>query len=304
MSRYRISNAFYRHIDFTSFRNTLRVTMHIYYRAPQFSHVALRIGTTLRVRPFDRSGLPATLTFRARLHASLQRVRDRRHTIVNCFCGFTFRDGAKEVGTGGESQGTETAPSIGWQWDGVKIEGGGRRRMESLGDAPLLVVKREGKKRRDRRKDPSFARVARARTSTLWLSGEGDQKVESRSVRKGATGRRQFTDVRRNWFRGDRNYFFRKSRFSPSFPSISLAIRSHTEGFWFFSSRCDSPPGYRILPVCSESLVRSRYSIGNCAETEVTFSNFSPLYIEWERQNFIPRLVAPVCLVIIACHYR
>lgn len=79
--------------------------MHICYRAPQLSHIALRIGATLRVRPFDRSGLPAALTFRARLHASLYRVRDRRHTIVNCFCGFTFRDSAEEVGTGAKAEG-------------------------------------------------------------------------------------------------------------------------------------------------------------------------------------------------------
>lgn len=157
-TRQRISNAFYRHIDFTSLRSTLRVTMHICYRAPQLSHIALRIGATLRVRPFDRSGLPAALTFRARLHASLYRVRDRRHTIVNCFCGFTFRDGAEEVGTGGGSRGTETAPSIGRS---VVRRGENQEGPEENGIVGGCFLGRGEmgeRKGRDRRRDPSSAR--------------------------------------------------------------------------------------------------------------------------------------------------
>lgn len=159
--------------------------------------------------------------------------------------------------------------------------------MESLvEDAPLVVAKWKKERKKKKRFLPREKVIARARTSTLWLSGEGDQKVESRSVRKGIReGIRQFTDVRRNWFRGDRNYFFRKSRFSRSLPSALPAFSLFVLIPRFFgSSRRDVTLGYRILPACS---VTANLSFGrgtalgivDCTETEVTFSNFSRYWV-------------------------
>lgn len=139
----------------------VRVTMHICYRAPQlslslsFSYVALRIGTNLRVRPFDRYGLPAALTFRARLHASLHWLRDRRHTIVNCFCGFTLRGGAKEVAG-------ERGREGGWNCS-VNQKTGWKSREENgiVGGCSFASeMEKRGKKKREEigEEIPSFAR--------------------------------------------------------------------------------------------------------------------------------------------------
>lgn len=104
----------------------------------------------------------------------------------------------------------------------------------------------------------------RARAREL-LSSDWVAKVTRRwnPGRFGRTRRgiRQFTDVRRNWFRGDRNYFFRKSRYSLHlYLSIYLFIHLfsplHVPSFVLWApldltTTCDSPLGYCIRRACN-----------------------------------------------------
>lgn len=167
--------------------------------------------------------------------------------------------------------------------------------MESLGDVPLVVAKWEGKKEEIGEKIPLSRGIPRANFYPLieWR-GWPEGRIPDRFGRAWGSIR-QFTDVRRNWFRGDRNYFFGKSRFSPSASSA-----------FYFSHYSFSYRGFLVLRVAmwlasrvpystslqryGESLVRLWGSMGivDCAETEVTFSNFSLLYIEWETQFYSP----------------
>lgn len=75
-------------------------------------------------------------------------------------------------------------------------------------------------------------KTSRALLSSDWVARVTRRRNLDRFGRMRG-GIRQFTDVRRNWFRGDRNYFFRKSRHSFL---LSLS-RSHTlELFSFLCS--------------------------------------------------------------------
>lgn len=132
-----IDNAICRCIDFSNLERTLHVSRHIVpwppSRSSQNPHNPSCPASV-------RSGLPAVLAFRARVRASLHQVRDWRHTIVNCFCGFTpralRREGKGERGCDGRTkvQGAETLlrqsgsnGSSGTWWKSTEIRGGGGR---------------------------------------------------------------------------------------------------------------------------------------------------------------------------------
>lgn len=120
--RSRGSNAFYRHIDLTRLESAARRHEGTSVIVPQLRriYVPLKIRATLRVRPFDPHPRPprGARISRASTRVPLRQVRDRRHTMVNCFCGFTLRGGARGEKGGNESRGAETSlsPSSSIRW--------------------------------------------------------------------------------------------------------------------------------------------------------------------------------------------
>jgi len=153
-------------------------------------------------------------------------------------------------------------------------------------------------------KIPLSREAVRARTSTLWLSGEGDQKVESRSIRKGVRGHPAIYErpakLISRWQKlllQEVAVLFLFSFFIsplPLPPSISLTTRSHTEVFRFFSSRCDSSLGYRILP-SSQRYGESFVALGivDCTENRSHILQFFTILSE--RYNLILYLIALYC---------
>lgn len=172
-------------------------------------YVTLKIRTTLRVRSCRASCSAHISRASTRVSPSGTWPKPHDSKLLLRFYSSWRRKGGRH---GGESQGFETC-FVNRPVTERPERGENRRevRRERNHQGMLFFWSRWNEKK-TLRKDSSKQR-ARRLLSSDWVA-----KV-TRRWNPGRFGRmrrgiRQFTDVRRNWFRGDRNYFFRKSRYS------------------------------------------------------------------------------------------